>query len=132
MEGVTRAVWVGMQFLEHASKNNQRLEIKPRQRSTAQGIASSVRHPAKSTSSITEPQNGRGWQGPLWVTQPNPLPKQGLAHGRLPVQRRATSPKGQLQEPGHLCPPGSAVPARTQQNSPWVSDLSDSNGTTNP
>ena len=26
---------------------------------------------------ITEPQNGRGWKGPLWVTQPNPLPKQG-------------------------------------------------------
>ena len=27
--------------------------------------------------SITESQNSRGWQGPLWVTQPNPLPKQG-------------------------------------------------------
>ena len=26
---------------------------------------------------ITESQNVRGWQGPLWVTQPNPLPKQG-------------------------------------------------------
>ena len=26
---------------------------------------------------ITESQNGRGWQGPLWVTQSNPLPKQG-------------------------------------------------------
>ena len=26
---------------------------------------------------ITESQHGRGWQGPLWVTQPNPLPKQG-------------------------------------------------------
>jgi len=25
----------------------------------------------------TESQHGRGWQGPLWVTQPNPLPKQG-------------------------------------------------------
>jgi len=24
-----------------------------------------------------ESQNGRGWQGPLWVTQPNPLLKQG-------------------------------------------------------
>ena len=22
-------------------------------------------------------QNVRGWQGPLWVTQPSPLPKQG-------------------------------------------------------
>jgi len=26
---------------------------------------------------FTEAQNVRGWQGPLWVTQPNPLPKQG-------------------------------------------------------
>ena len=26
---------------------------------------------------ITESQTGRGWQGPLWVTQPNPMPKQG-------------------------------------------------------
>ena len=26
---------------------------------------------------ITESQHGRGWKGPLWVTQPNPLPKQG-------------------------------------------------------
>jgi len=26
---------------------------------------------------ITESQNGRGWKGPLWVTQSNPLPKLG-------------------------------------------------------
>jgi len=26
---------------------------------------------------ITESQNGRGWKGPLWVTQSNSLPKQG-------------------------------------------------------
>ena len=26
---------------------------------------------------ITESQNSRGWKGPLWVTQSNPLPKQG-------------------------------------------------------
>jgi len=25
---------------------------------------------------LTESQNVRGWQGPLWVTQPNPLLKQ--------------------------------------------------------
>jgi len=25
----------------------------------------------------TDSQDGRGWKGPLWVTQPNPLPKQG-------------------------------------------------------
>ena len=29
-------------------------------------------------------QSGRGWQGPLWVTQPNPLPKQG--HPEQPAQ----------------------------------------------
>jgi len=26
---------------------------------------------------LTESQNSRGWKGPLWVTQSNPLPKQG-------------------------------------------------------
>jgi len=26
---------------------------------------------------VTESQNSRGWKGPLWVTQPNHLPKQG-------------------------------------------------------
>jgi len=26
---------------------------------------------------LTESQNVRGWKGPLWVTQSNPLPKQG-------------------------------------------------------
>jgi len=26
---------------------------------------------------VTESQNGGGWKGPLWVTQSNPLPKQG-------------------------------------------------------
>jgi len=32
---------------------------------------------------FTESQNVQGWQGPLWVTQPNPLPKQGHSpHGR--------------------------------------------------
>ena len=35
---------------------------------------------------ITESQNGRGWQGPLWVTQPNPRPKQG--HSQQAAQDR--------------------------------------------
>jgi len=35
---------------------------------------------------ITESQNGRGWKGPLWVTQPNPLPKQG--HPEQAAQHR--------------------------------------------
>ena len=54
---------------------------------------------------ITESQTGRGWQGPLWVTQPNPLPKQGhpepAAQHRVQVgleylqRRRLHSPPGQ-------------------------------------
>ena len=42
--------------------------------------SASVRYhifPMLPTKKITESQHGRGWQGPLWVTQPNPLPKQG-------------------------------------------------------
>ena len=35
---------------------------------------------------ITGSQHGRGWQGPLWVTQPNPLPKQG--HPEQAAQHR--------------------------------------------
>ena len=33
--------------------------------------------PGKPGHRITEPQNVRAWKGPLWVTQSNPLPKQG-------------------------------------------------------
>ena len=29
------------------------------------------------SAAVTESQHGRGWRGPLWVAQPNPLPKQG-------------------------------------------------------
>ena len=36
---------------------------------------------------ITDSQRGRGWQGPLWVTQPNPLPKQG--HPEQAAQHRS-------------------------------------------
>jgi len=36
-----------------------------------------VRDKAESSVPLTESQTGRGWKGPLWVTQPNPLPKQG-------------------------------------------------------
>jgi len=35
---------------------------------------------------ITESQHGRGWQGPLCVTQPNPLPKKG--HPQQAAQHR--------------------------------------------
>ena len=33
-----------------------------------------------------ESQDGGGWQGPLWVTQSNPLPKQG--HPQQAAQHR--------------------------------------------
>ena len=62
---------------------------------------------------ITESQNGRGWQGPLGITQSNPLPKQGhpeqAAQDLVQVgpeylqRRRLHSPSGQ---PGPvLCHP---------------------------
>jgi len=54
---------------------------------------------------ITESQPGRGWQGPLWITQPNPLLKQGhpeqaaqhRGQGGLEYlqRRRLHSPSGQ-------------------------------------
>jgi len=42
--------------------------------------SSQARRPAAlhaSRAPVTESQNGRGWKGPLWVTQSSPLPKQG-------------------------------------------------------
>ena len=44
---------------------------------------------------ITESQHGRGWQGPLWVTQPNPLPKQG--HTEQAAQHRVQAGLEYLQ-----------------------------------
>jgi len=40
-------------------------------------LASAVQREAEEAGSTEESQNGRGWKGPLWVTQSNPLPKQG-------------------------------------------------------
>ena len=45
--------------------------------------------------SITESQNVRGWKGPLWVTQPNPLPKQG--HPEQAAQDRVQAALEYLQ-----------------------------------
>ena len=52
---------------------------------------------------VTESENGRGWKGPLWVTQSNPWPKQGhpeqAAQDRVQVgleylqRRRISSPE---------------------------------------
>jgi len=43
----------------------------------------------------TGSQHGRGWQGPLWVTQPNPLPKQG--HPEQAAQHRGQAGLKYLQ-----------------------------------
>ena len=43
----------------------------------------------------TESQHGRGWQGPLWVTQSNPLPKQG--HPEQAAQHRVQTGLEYLQ-----------------------------------
>ena len=45
-----------------------------------------------------ESQHGRGWQGPLWVTQPNPLPKQG--HPEQAAQHRGQAESEYLQRRG--------------------------------
>ena len=47
------------------------------------------------TKRLTESWNGRGWKGPLWVTQPNPLPKQG--HPEQAAQHRVQAGLEYLQ-----------------------------------
>jgi len=44
---------------------------------------------------FTESQHGRGWKGPLWVTQSNPLPKQG--HPQQAAQDRVQAGLEYLQ-----------------------------------
>lgn len=121
MEEVTGAVWVGMQSPEHAFKNNQRLEIKSRQRSTAQHISSLIHRPAAAQS----------------VTEQNILPTSTAQHitgffSRAKPAQEATPapPKGQPRESEHPFLPRSAVPAQTKRNGLWVSNLSNSNRTT--
>jgi len=75
---------------------------------------------------ITESQNDRGWKGPLWVTQSNPLPKQGhpqqAAEDHVQVgleylqRRRLHSPSGQ---PG----PGLHHPQREEVLPPVQTEL---------
>ena len=47
------------------------------------------------TKVMTESQHGRGGKGPLWVTQPNPLPKQG--HPQQAAQHRVQAGLEYLQ-----------------------------------
>ena len=58
--------------------------------------------------SITEFQHGRGWQGPLWVTQPNPLLKQG--HPEQAAQHRVQGGLEYLQRRRLHSLPGQSVP----------------------
>jgi len=66
---------------------------------------------------ITESQTVRGWKGPLWVTQPNPLPKQG--HPQQAAQDHVNVGKRRM--------PGRRVAARGQSfpfyvgNTDWSS-----------
>ena len=57
---------------------------------------------------ITESQHGRGWQGPLWVTQPNPLPKQG--HPEQGAQHRGQAGLEYLQRGRLHSPSGQPGP----------------------
>ena len=51
---------------------------------------------------LTESQTGRGWQGPLGVPQPNPLPKQG--HPEQGAQHRVQAGLEYLQRRLHSLP----------------------------
>ena len=53
------------------------------------------RDTAAVTHRISESQHGGGWQGPLWVTQSNPLPKQG--HPEQAAQHRVQAGLEYLQ-----------------------------------
>ena len=57
---------------------------------------------------VTESQNVRGWQGPLWVTQSNPLPKQG--HPEQAAQHRIQAGLEYLQRRRLHNLPGQPVP----------------------
>ena len=118
MEGVTGAMWVGMQSLEHAFKNNQRLEIKSRQWSTAQHISSLIHRPAAAQSVIE--QNTLPTSTAQQITGFSSRAK--TAQQATPAPRRVS-----LKNQSISAFPRSAVPARTKQNSLWVSNLSNCN-----
>lgn len=99
MERVIGAVWVGMQSLEHAFKNNQRLEIKSRQCSTAQHISSLIQGPAAAPS----------------VIEQNTLPiSTSLQTTGFSSAAKAT-PEGKHQELECLCLPRSVASAGKKQ-----------------
>lgn len=100
MEGVTGAMWVGMQSLEHAFKNNQRLEIKSRQRSTAQHSSSLIHGPA-AAQSVTEQNTLLA----LTAQQITDLSSRATQSNRLPQPPRGVRPKNQRISafPGQQC-----------------------------
>ena len=57
---------------------------------------------------ITKSERGQGWQGPLWVTQSNPLPKQG--HPEQAAQHRGQAGLEYLQRRRLHRLPGQPVP----------------------
>jgi len=62
---------------------------------------------------IPESQHGRGWQGPLWVTQPNPLPKQG--HPEQAAQHRGQAGLEYLQRRRLHSLPGQPVSLHSKE-----------------
>lgn len=125
MEGVTGAVWVGMKSLEHAFKNNQRLEIKSRQQSTAQHISSLVQAPAVAQCHQAKNSVKQNTLPPSTAQQ-----KTDSSSRAKPAWQATLAPsRGQPQEPEQLCLLGSAVAAQSKQNSLWVSDVSNCNRT---
>jgi len=57
---------------------------------------------------VTESQNIQGWKGPLWVTQPNPLLKQG--HPQQAAQHHVQAGLEYLQRRRLHNLPGQPVP----------------------
>jgi len=100
---------------------------------------------------ITESQNGRGWQGPLWVTQSNPLLKQG--HPEQAAQDLVQASLEYLQRRRLHKLPGQPVPVPRHPQSEevlppskggqehkrtghlsfiWITEVTCSTGTTRP
>ena len=79
---------------------------------------------------IPESQHGGGWQGPLWVPQPNPLPKQG--HPEQGAQHRGQAGLEYLQRRRLPSLPGQPGPGLRHPQREEVLPRVQSNGNLRP
>ena len=82
------------------------------------GPASASPRSAEYSHRITGSQHGRGWKGPLWVTQPNPLPKQG--HPEQAAQDRVQEGLEYLQRRRLHSLPGQPGPGLRHVHRLWL------------